>query len=84
MLSESTIKAAIEIRVNEYSFWTIGVTDNPMRCKGEHRNPNAWYDWDANTEQEARNVEAYFINKGMKKATGENGSANHVYIFIVI
>jgi len=82
MLSESAIKAAIEMRVGEYSYWTIGVTDNPVRSRGEHRNPDAWHDWNADTEQEARNVEAYFIAKGMKGATGGGGRADYVYIFV--
>ena len=82
MLSESRIKAAIELRVSEYSYWTIGVTDNPVRRRREHRSPDAWHDWDADTEQEARNVEAYFIAKDMKRATGGGGSADYVYIFI--
>ncbi len=81
MLSEAKIKAAIEMRVSEYSFWNIGVTDNPVRRRREHRSPDAWYDWDADTEQEARNVEAYFIAKGMKGATGGGGKADYVYIF---
>lgn len=84
MLTEARIKAAIEMTVSEYSLWNIGVTDNPLRRKREHRNPNAWYDWHAETEEEARNVEAYFVDKGMQRATGEGGSAHHVYIFIEI
>lgn len=82
MASESTIKAAIERIVSYYSVWTIGVTDNPDRRKREHGNPNVWYNWDADTEQVARNVEAYFLDKGIKGAGGGGGRADYVYIFI--
>ncbi len=81
MASESVIKAAIEKIVSKYSLWTIGVTDNPTRRRGEHDNPSAWRHWNADTEQAARNVEAYFIAKGMKGATGGGGKADYVYIF---
>ncbi len=82
MASESAIKAAIEKIVGYYYVWTIGVTDNPTRRRSEHGNPTTWHHWDADTEQAARNVEAYFIAKGMQGATGGGGRADYVYIFI--
>ena len=81
MASESAIKAAIEQIVSSYSNWTIGVTDNPSRRKTEHSNPTAWRHWDADTEQAARNVESYFLAKGMKGSGGGLGRADYVYIF---
>ena len=81
MSSEATIKAAIEKIVSRYSAWTIGVTDNPDRRKREHGNPDVWYQWDADSERVARNIEAYFVDKGMKGDTGGGGSADYVYIF---
>ncbi len=82
MASESQIKSAIEKIVNgAYSLWTIGVTDDPDKRKEEHGNPKHWHQWDADTEQEARNVESYFIKKGMKGGSGGLGSADYVYIF---
>ena len=84
MASEAAIKAAIESRVTAvlgYSAWTIGVTDDPARRRGEHSNPGAWRAWDADTEQAARNVEAHFIAKGMKGGTGGAGRADYVYMF---
>lgn len=82
MASEATIKAAIEIHMNIYSIWTIGVTDDPATRKVQHGNPSDWYQWDADTEQIARNVEAYFLDKGMKGGTGGGGRADYVYIFL--
>lgn len=82
MASESAIKTAIEKIVGRYPAWTIGVTDSPTRRRAEHGNPTTWHHWDADTEQAARNVEAYFIAKGMQGATGGGGAADYVYIFI--
>ncbi len=82
MASEATIKAAIEKIVSYYRAWTIGVTDDPDRRRREHGNPKSWYHWDADSEQIARNVEAYFIEKGMKGDTGGGGKADYVYIFM--
>jgi len=86
MASESEIKAAIEKRVNsaktkDYSIWTIGVTDDANRRKGEHGNPKYWKQWNPDSETAARNVEKFFLNKGMKGGTGGPGKANYVYIF---
>jgi hypothetical protein len=81
MASESAIKAAIEAKVTRYSAWTIGVTDDPTRRRVEHGNPSVWYHWDADSEQIARNVEAYFLDKGMKGGGGGGGRADYVYIF---
>ena len=82
MASESVIKAAIEKIVSHYSAWTIGVTDDPSRRRGEHNNPTVWYQWDADSETIARSVESYFIDKDMKGDTGGGGSADYVYIFL--
>lgn len=82
MASEAVIKAAIERLVSKYYLWTIGVTDNPSRRRQQHGNPKTWYQWDADTEQVARNVEAYFVKKGMKGDVGGGGRADYVYIFL--
>lgn len=81
MASEAGIKAAIEALVSTYARWTIGVTDNLARRKGEHGNPVPWHAWNADTEQAARNVESHFIAKGMKGGPGGPGRADYVYIF---
>ena len=82
MASETDIKVAIERVVGgKYSIWTIGVTDDPNRRRIEHGNPGAWIQWDADTETAARNVEKYFLDKGMKGAPGGAGRADYVYIF---
>jgi len=82
MATESEIKSAIERIVGHYPAWTIGVTDNPTRRRTEHGNPSVWHQWNANTETVARNVERYFLDKGMKGGGGGSGSADYVYIFI--
>lgn len=83
MPSEESIKRAIaRIAGGDYSKWTIGVTDDPARRRSQHGNPKIWRDWNANTENVARRIEAYFINnKGMKGGGGGPGGANYVYIF---
>ena len=81
MATETDIKSAIERLVTTYSYWTIGVTDDLARRKREHGNPEHWHQWDADTEQAARNVEAHFISKGMKGGSGGLGRADYVYIF---
>ena len=68
-----------------YERWTVGVTDNPSRRRNDHkqggRNVSWWDHWDADTEEDARAVERYFLNKGMRGGTGGSGRADYVYVF---
>jgi len=86
MVSKSTIMSEIESRVQsaktkKYSIWTIGVTDDPQTRKQKHDDPKYWMQWNADSEQDARDIESHFIDKGMKGGTGGGGSADWVYIF---
>lgn len=68
---ESEMKIAIERVVGtRYSIYTIGITDDPDRRRIEHDDPKPWYQWRADTETIARNVEKHFLAKGMKGAPG--------------
>jgi len=81
-MNEREIINAIEGKVSYYSIWTIGITNDPQRRRAEHDNPNNWYHWRADSETIARNVEEYFIKKGMQGATGGGEHPIYVYIFI--
>ena len=85
-MKESEIIEAIEKRVmsaktKKYSLWTIGITDGPDRRRTEHGNPEFWMQWKADTETIARNVEKYFLAKGMKGGPRGGDHPNYVYIF---
>ena len=79
------IEYALEESNTEYSHWTIGITDDPERRRKEHRSDGkdtgSWTVWEADTEDIARSVEEYFIDKGMNGAGGGQGTPNFVYIF---
>jgi hypothetical protein len=84
-MNESEIIRAISLGIKNYTLWTIGITDDPQRRKSEHeaqgQNVMAWRDWKADTETIARNVERYFLDKGMKGGTGGGEHPTSVYIF---
>jgi len=82
MASESQIISEMESKVGNYGVWTIGITDDPGRRKGEHGNPTMWHQWQAATETSARQIEKHFLAKGMKGAAGGGITPNWVYIFI--
>ena len=63
-----------------YSEWSIGVTDDPGKSRAEHLNPDSWYYWGTETEQQARKMEKYFLDKGMR-SEGLSGKAFYIYIF---
>jgi len=82
MASESKIKLEIERTVTAYPLWKIGATNEPFRCRIEHGSPRIWYQWNADTVAAARNVERYFIAKGMEGVPNGPGRADDVYIFL--
>ena len=82
MASEVVITQAIEAIVRDtYSFWTIGVTDSPETCRTHQGNPSVWHVWKADSELDARIVEAHFVGKGMKKGIGVPGKAVYGYLY---
>ncbi len=74
-------KTVMRYKPKKYSVWTIGITDDPKRRKGEHNNPKDWHQWKADTEAAAQAVEKHFLDRGMKGAPGGGESPNYVYIF---
>ncbi len=88
-MMKNEIIAAIVNRVmgaeeKKYSIWTIGITNDPERRKDEHDTGNKvkhWKDWKANSESDARTIEKYFLDKGMKGDTGGGTTPTYVYIF---
>ncbi len=83
MASEKTIKKQIEKTVNgKYSDWQIGLTNYPAQRKAQLGYPLSWLQWQANSEQAARNVERYFLQKGMHSAGPGPEEATFVYILL--
>lgn len=75
----------VKIQGLGYSSWTIGITDNPVTRKAQHenegRNVKRWQNWKTDSEEDGRQIEKYFLNKGMQGDTGGGGKAGYIYIF---
>lgn len=90
-MDKSQIISEIEGRVSrakggeDYSIWIVGVTDTPKTRKDQHDSDGKavkyWKDWSTNSEKDGRDIEEYFLDKGMEGDTGGGGSASYVYIF---
>lgn len=81
MAAESYIIRQIEeIVEGKYRKWQIGVTDKPITHKAELGNPLTWLHWKSDSQQEAKNVERYFLDKGLKSETITSRGL-YVYIF---
>jgi hypothetical protein len=83
-MKENQIIRDIQSKVNYYSSWTLGITNNPQRQKKEHNNPQNWSVYQANTYEIAIRVESHFIEKGMKsfgRAGRGEEKPRYVYIF---
>ena len=90
-MDKSQIISEIEGRVSrakggeDYSIWTVGVTDTPKIRRDQHdgdgKEIKHWKDWATDSEKDGRDIEEYFLDKGMNGDTGGRGSASYVYIF---
>ena len=81
-MNEASIIYAIEtICAGRYTPWTIGITDDPIQQKNARGNPARWYQWWADAEGIARNVEQHFLGKGMSSDPGRSKVPNFVFIF---
>jgi len=84
-MQESELIQAISLGRTNYRLWTIGITDDPKRRRPEHdaqgEDTKSWRDWKADTEAIARNVEKYFLDRGMKGSTGGGEHPTYVYVF---
>lgn len=85
MASEQEIIDAIEKLLDalgDYPIWTVGITEDPKRCRSQQDvcRPG-WHHWDAESESAARNIKKYFLDKGMKRDTGDEDNPTYVYIF---
>lgn len=85
MTKEQIIAAIITKVGSNYSIWTIGVTDDPEIRKSQHssdgENVNFWSQWKTDSEKIGRDVEQYFLDRGMKGGSGGGGRAGYVYVF---
>lgn len=75
------INEITSIASSNYSDWYVGITDNQLRRKEEHGNPITWYPWEFYSESLARDIEKYFLGKGMAGDTGGGINPTCVYIF---
>ncbi len=86
-MDKDALIAAVNQRIGSTSLdiWYIGVTNDCTRRKGEHeaegKSCKYWRDWEADTEKIARDVETYFISKGMKGGIGGGEHPTYVYVF---
>lgn len=74
-----------KISSSGYSYWTIGVTDDPETRKSQHEsdgeNVTHWSQWETDSEKVGRDVEKSFLDLGMKGGTGGGSGAGYVYVF---
>lgn len=89
-MRKETIIKQIDDRVQsaktkKYSLWYCGITADPDTRKEQHENAGEnvkhWKHWQADSEQDARDIEDHFHKKGMKGEGGGGKNPTWVYIF---
>ena len=89
MASKASIISAIQAKAPSSNLWRIGLTHDLAERKQywgvtQQQDLKYWTAWTADSLADAQDIEAHFINKGMKGGVGGNLSANktvYVYIF---
>lgn len=91
MPSKITIMAELKARVGNttYAAWYIGLTRDPQTQQKylhetENQDISRWTTWFAASLPDARGIESYFVDKGMKACCAEDNlaSSRNVYIYI--
>jgi hypothetical protein len=89
MSDKNTIAAAIEKRIagiGGYANWTVGITSDWARRKNEHSNDGkslgCWTCWQADSLSDARQIENYFLDKGMRGGGGGNMATGTTFVYI--
>ena len=85
MTKQEIIDAIEKVVGTSYGSWIIGVTNTPATRKSQHesngKDVSHWKQWKTDSEQVGRDVERYFLAKGMQGDDGGGGNAGYVYIF---
>jgi len=89
-MSKQGIINAIVSRVGNtaYNSWRVGLTHDLAERKKywsetQKMNVSYWTAWEADSLSDAQDIEAHFINKGMKGGTGGDlSSTKTVYVYI--
>ena len=82
-MSGIEIKREIEKTIASGSFasWTIGVTDSTAIAKARLQNPECWHSWEADSAQEALNVQSFFMSKRMRNGNSSGAAPTYIYIY---
>ena len=90
MSTKAGIVAAIQTKVGttNYGIWRIGLTHDLAERKKywketEKESVAYWTAWEADSLSDAQDIEAHFINKGMKGGVGGDlSSRKTVYVYV--
>ena len=75
------IESIEKIVTSNYTSWALGLTENSDKQKKKHKNPAIWYQWQAESQLDAKYIEMYLQNKGMWGFPAEGDEPTCIYIF---
>lgn len=64
-----------------YGSWTFGIPDNTAFARARLQNQECWHSWQADSPEEAKSVQNFFISKQMKKGSSSGSAPTQVYIY---
>ena len=64
-----------------YGSWTIGITDYTAFARAQLQNPECWHSWQADSPEEAKSLQSFFISKKMRTGSTSGRAPTYVYIY---
>ena len=64
-----------------YGSWTFGIPDNTAFARARLQNQGCWHSWQADSSEEAKSVQNFFISKQMRKGSSSGSAPTQVYIY---
>lgn len=75
-----SILEPLEKLVENPKDWSVGTTEDPVKCCEERGSPKRWRHWDAGSYIAAKAIEEYMLARGALKSEGCACFGRHVYI----
>lgn len=66
---------------SDFTNWYVGITADPDTRYTAHGSPTIWREWQADSHHHARDIEAHFLEQGMKGDVGGGKYPRYVYVY---
>jgi len=77
----SIVRQVRQIVGDDYSDWGIGRKPDPWKHKHQKGHPLTWLQWKAHSSASAKEIERFFLEKGMRTTGEKHHFARYIFLF---